>query len=99
MKDLARRVLLLGVERIAERALLGLVMSRKRPVNKARRGIEPTSPIRVEDEWLVAADPLHLLGVGTRLIVRLLGRREVRGVSETRPLALLRVPPHVALAF
>src|SRR5581483_2797494 len=52
-----------------------------------------------QDERLVAADPLHLLGVARRPVVGRLGRGEVGAVADAGPLLLLGVPPDVALAL
>src|SRR5690349_7560104 len=54
----------------------------------------------MEDERLVTADRLHLLGVGrVGNVVRRLGGRKVRRVPQARPFALLLIPPYVALAL
>src|SRR5204863_204820 len=66
---LARRVLLLRVERVGERRLVRLVVSRHGAVDEAGRYEQPPQAVRVEDEGVVAAERVDALRLLLRLVV------------------------------
>src|SRR5439155_13304624 len=78
--------------------VLGLVVGGHRAVLEAGRGVEPALAVGLHDERVVAAQRVGSFGVLVGDETRGAIGHEVRDVTAG-PLALLRVPPDVLLAF
>src|SRR5579875_868509 len=93
-----RRIVLPLVERVLDDGLNRLVVRRQWPILGPARREEPAFAIRLDDKGRIAGDEVHPLGIWLRSIAWRAVHHEVRSI-EAGPLALLGVPPDVALAL